>query len=118
MNFHNERKELIWLADEIKTPPFFQSVRIEVGFLLEQLQVGELPSMPMSKPMASIGDRCHELRVNDLKNNKHWRVIYRIDDDAIVILEVFSKVTKKTPEKVIDNCQSRLKRYDRLSVVE
>ena len=114
---HNDRKELIWLADEIKTPPFFQSVRIEVGFLLEQLQAGELPSMPMSKPMTSIGDRCLELRVNDLKNNKHWRVIYRIDDDAIVILEVFSKVTQKTPEKVIGNCQSRLQQYDRLSVV-
>ena len=111
---HNDRKELIWLANEIKSPPFFQSVRIEVGFLLAQLQAGELPLMPMSKPMASIGDRCHELRVNDLKNNKHWRVIYRIDDDAIVILDVFSKVTQKTPEKVIDNCQSRLKRYDRL----
>jgi phage-related protein len=40
---------------------------------------------------------------------------YRIDDDAIVILDVFAKTTPKTPNKVIDNCQKRLKLYDELS---
>jgi phage-related protein len=105
-------KHLIWLADEIKTPPFYRSVRIEVGFLLQQLLNGELPTLPMSKPMSSIGDFCHELRVNDLNNNKNWRVIYRIDDDAIIILEVFAKTTKKTPDNIIDRCQKRLRSYD------
>ncbi|WP_445263736.1 type II toxin-antitoxin system RelE/ParE family toxin [Rhodohalobacter sp. 8-1] len=34
-----------------------------------------------------------------------------IDDDAIVILEVFAKKTQKTPQEVIDVCKKRLARY-------
>jgi phage-related protein len=60
--------------------------------------------------MPSIGQRCHELRISDTE--KIWRVVYRIDPDAIVILEVFQKKTNKTPTQVIDNCQRRLKQYD------
>jgi phage-related protein len=112
MNTDNNIKYLTWLPAEIKTPPFYRSVRIEVGFLLQQLLNGELPTLPMSKPMSSIGDRSHELRVNDLNNNKNWRVIYRIDDDAVIILEVFAKTTKKTPDNIIDRCQKRLRLYD------
>jgi phage-related protein len=112
MNFQYNIKHLIWLSAEIKTPPFYRSVRIEVGFLLQQLLNGELPTLPMSKPMSSIGDRSHELRVNDLNNNKNWRVIYQIDDDAIIILDVFAKTTKKTPDRIIDRSQQRLRLYD------
>jgi len=41
-----------------------------------------------------------------------WRIIYRIDSDAIVIIEVFSKKRQKTPVPVIARCRDRLKRYD------
>ena len=51
--------------------------------------------MPHSRPMPNIGPRCHELRINDEK--KRWRIVYRIDDDAIVVLDVFEKKTQKTP---------------------
>jgi phage-related protein len=44
--------------------------------------------------------------------NKTWRIIYRIDPDAIVICEVFEKKTQQTPKSVIDICQQRLRRYD------
>jgi phage-related protein len=115
MNFQNDSKETVWLSGEVKTPPFSQSARIEVGFLLRQLQEGELLSMPISRAMPSIGKHCHELRVHDSENTKEWRIIYRIDDDAVVILDVFAKTTQKTPNKVIDNCQRRLKLYDELS---
>jgi phage-related protein len=115
MNFQNDSKETVWLSGEVKTPPFSQSARIEVGFLLRQLQEGELLSMPISRSMPSIGKHCHELRVHDSENTKEWRIIYRIDDDAVVILDVFAKTTQKTPNKVIDNCQRRLKLYDELS---
>lgn len=60
--------------------------------------------------MPVIGARCHELRIND--SAASWRIIYRIDSDAIVILEVFSKKTTRTPEAVIDVCKRRLKDYD------
>jgi phage-related protein len=50
------------------------------------------------------------LRVNDA--NKSWRVIYRIDDDAIIVLDVFEKKTRATPQRLIAECQRRLRRYD------
>src|SRR4051812_31522029 len=43
--------------------------------------------MPQSRSMSVIGKRVHELRINDA--GKEWRIIYRIDPDAIVIAEVF-----------------------------
>ena len=113
-SYHNS-KDIVWLSGEVKTPPFSQSTRIEVGFLLRQLQEGEMLSMPIAKPMPSIGKHCYELRVNDSENSKSWRVVYYIDDDAIVILDVFAKTTQKTPKKVIDNCQKRLKLYYEIS---
>jgi phage-related protein len=103
-------KPLAWLHGEIKTPPLSKSARLEAGFLLRQLQRGDLLSMPQSRPMPSIGPRCHELRINDATVT--WRVVYRIDIDAIVILEVFAKKTGKTPKAAIDTCRKRLKEYD------
>jgi phage-related protein len=87
-----------------------RSARLEAGFLLRQLQRGELLSMPQSRPMSGVGSRCHELRINDATGT--WRVMYRIDNDAIVILEVFAKKTGKTPKTIIDTCRKRLKEYD------
>jgi phage-related protein len=84
--------------------------RIAAGVLLRRLQRGEKLTMPVSRPMPTIGARCHELRVND--ENATWRVVYRIDLDAILILDVFSKKTAQTPKSVIDNCRRRLKDYE------
>jgi phage-related protein len=39
--------------------------------------------------------------------------MYRIDSDAIVLIEVISKKTGKTPKHVIETCKNRLKDYDR-----
>ena len=52
----------------------------------------------------------NELRINDV--NKTWRVIYRIDDDAILVVEVFKKKTRATPRQIIANCKRRLRLYD------
>jgi len=41
-----------------------------------------------------------------------WRIVYRIDADAIVIVEIFSKKTGKTLKSVIKTCKSRLREYD------
>jgi len=62
--------------------------------------------------MPSIGPRCHELRIPDREQT--WRIIYRIDPDAIVIVDVFGKKTRQTAVSVIGNCQRRLKAYDRI----
>jgi len=103
-------KPLVWLHGEIKTPPFSMSARIEAGFLLRCLQSGEKLALPWSRPMPSIGMRCHELRIID--ENAQWRIIYRIDSDAIIILDVFQKQTQRTPQNVIERCKKRIQLYD------
>jgi phage-related protein len=97
-------KPLAWLHGEVKTPPFGQEARIETGILLRRLQKGETLGLPHSRPMPSIGDRCHEIRVRDA--GKNWRIIYRIDDDVIVIASVFNKTTQATPKRIIEICKS------------
>jgi phage-related protein len=106
----NGRKPLAWLHGEIKTPPFSTRARVEAGTLLRRLQEGELLGMPHSRPMPSIGAQCHEIRVRD--ETRNWRIIYRLDADAILILEVFAKTGRRTPAAVIANCRRRLRRYD------
>lgn len=68
--------------------------------------------MPHSRPMPTIGVRCHELRIPDQGNS--WRIFYRTDDDAILILAVESKKTQTTPRRTIEACQRRLAAYDQL----
>ncbi|CCQ59498.1 MAG: type II toxin-antitoxin system RelE/ParE family toxin [Crocosphaera sp.] len=103
-------KVLVWFKGEVKTPPFSSQARIETGYLLRRLQQGESLSMPQSRPMPSVGSRCHELRINDTEQT--WRIIYRIDEDAILIVDIFAKKTNKTPEAVLKRSQQRLKQYD------
>jgi phage-related protein len=105
-------KPLVWLHGEIKTPPMSVRARLEAGHLLRRLQRGETLSMPASRPMTSIGRRCHELRIVDA--DVTWRIFYRVDPDAIVILEILNKKTRSTPKAVIETCQRRLSDYDRI----
>jgi phage-related protein len=107
-----EDKPLVWLKGEIKTPPFSKDARIEAGVLLRRLQRGVKLGMPESRAMPTIGRRCHELRVED--ENRTWRIVYRIDDDAVLVLEVFQKKTQQTPRRVVDECRRRLRQYDSL----
>ena len=108
----NERdKPLVWLHGEVKTPPFSRMARLEAGFLLRQLQRGESLGLPHSRPMPTIGRRCHELRIVDERVS--WRIVYWVLEEAIIILDVFSKKTQKTPLKVLERCKQRLKRYQR-----
>jgi phage-related protein len=75
-------KVLVWLRGEIMTPPFSTETRREAGFLLRQLQQGVI-----------------------------WRIIYRVEPDAIVILDVYSKKSQATPNAVIQQSRARLAQY-------
>ncbi len=103
-------KPLVWLHGEVKSPPFSSAARLEAGYLLRLLQRGSKLSMPHSRPMPSIEASCHELRITD--EDKIWRLIYPIDNDAIVIPEVFQKKTNTTAKAVINICKKRLRMYD------
>jgi phage-related protein len=106
----DREKVLVWLHGEIKTPPLTPAARLEAGVLLRLLQQGHSLGMPHSRPMPSIGPRTHELRIVD--RTRHWRVVYRIDRDAIIIGAVFAKQSVKTPLLVITTCKQRFRRYD------
>lgn len=113
MKTFGEGKPLVWLKGEVKTPPFTQAARFEAGYLLRVLQAGESLGLPHSRPMPVIGPRCHELRINDQAGT--FRIIYRVDTDAVVVLDVVMKKTQQTPQATIAACKRRLSEYDRIS---
>jgi phage-related protein len=106
-------KPLVWLRGEVKTPPFSQAARVETGVSLRQLQDGAKLGLPHSRPMPRVGARCHELRIVD--EGATWRIIHVLDDDAVLIVDVFGKKTRQTPGQVIVDCRRRLRRCDELT---
>ena len=103
-------KDVVWLSGQVKTPPFSTEARLEAGMLLRQLQRGTKLTMPQSRSMPTVGARCHELRIQD--RGTSWRIVYRVDTDAIVILEVFKKDGQRAPKSAIANSKRRLSAYD------
>ena len=99
-------KPLVWIHGEIKTPPFSKEARLEAGFLLRKLQLGEPLSLPQSRPLPIIGKSCHELRIVD--RDKNWRIIYSIEVDAVVILEVFAKKQTRPPRDLLKSLKKDL----------
>ena len=77
-------KPLVILHGEIKSPPLSAAARVEAGMNLRKLQRGMMLSMPISRPMPVIGVRCAELSIVDM--NTTWRIIYRVDADAVLIV--------------------------------
>lgn len=104
------RKPLIWLHGDVKSPPFTVEGRREAGMSLRLLQEGEQIGMPQAEPLPSVGARCGALRIRDAEHN--WRIMYRVDPDAILVVEVYAKKSRKIPDKIIATCKQRLKKYD------
>lgn len=66
--------------------------------------------MPHSRWMKRICAACHELRVKD--SGVNWRLVYRVDDDAIAVAGLFAKTSRAATERMIDVCRKRLAHYD------
>jgi phage-related protein len=103
---------LVWLHGEVRTPPLGKAARLEAGWLLRRLQLGEMLGLLHSRPLPSVGARCHELRIVD--EHATWRIVYRLDEDAVVIAGVFARKTRVTPRPVLESCRRRLRDYDAL----
>jgi len=103
-------KPLVWLGGEVKSPPLSREARLETGHWLRMLQAGHALSLPHSRPMPAIGPRCHELRIAD--RGSIWRIFYRVDSDAVLILEVLQKKTRMTPRATMVLCRRRAAAYD------
>jgi phage-related protein len=104
-------KPLVWLQCEVTSAPLTIAGRIKMGHLLRRLQRGESLGLPESRPLPAVMPGCRELRVVD--DGSSWRLVYRVDPDAIVIVEVFRKTTRTTPMAVVQACRRRLRAYDR-----
>ncbi len=77
--------------------------------LIIRLERGHLLSMPLSRPMASIGKGVHELRFRD--RSGIYRVIYFIVEDAhIWLIHAFKKKTQATSQHDIEVAKERLKK--------
>lgn len=106
----NSWRRLEILSGAIKTPPISQAARRKIGFLLGTIQKGALPSMPLSRPMPSIGPNVHELRISDQAGE--WRVIYQIRPNVVYVADVFQKKTQATPKRIIDQCRKRFEQAE------
>ncbi len=42
-------------------------------------------------------------------------MIYRLDADAIVLVEVFAKKSRQTPMRILETCRQRLSAYDAIN---
>ncbi len=74
-----------------------------------ELNKGIKLSLPLSRPMPSIGKGVHELRLND--GSGHYRIIYYLQAKAndIYFLHAFKKKTQTTFKKNLDLAKRRLK---------
>lgn len=104
------RKRLFPLF-ELKSPPLPDQVRIDAGTLLSRVQDGFKLSLPISRPMRSIGKRVHELRLSDEAGE--WRIVYRIDEDLILLVDAFKKTAEQTEQQDIERSVKRLKAFDK-----
>lgn len=93
------RKELNDLPDEVKGDLADAVARLELGHAL---------SMPLSRPMPSIGKGVHELRFRD--RSGVYRVIYYLaGSSAIYLLHAFMKKKNQTPRQNIEIAKKRLR---------
>ncbi len=87
---------------------FPREVREDLADALARLDEGHTLSMPLSRPMTSIGKGVHELRIRD--RSGIYRVIYvLVGAGAIYLIHAFVKKDKKTPMPNIDLVKRRLK---------
>jgi len=80
----------------------------ELADLLALLSAGETIGLPASRPMPSVAQGVHELRVRDRSGN--YRIFYFTKaEDAILVFHLFKKKTEQTPKSEIETAKKRLK---------
>ncbi len=93
------RREIADLPDRI---------RGDLADALARLDAGLSLSMPLSRPMPSIGRGAHELRLRDRSGD--YRIVYvaRRSGEIVIVL-AFKKTSRKAPERIIELARSRVK---------
>lgn len=82
-------------------------IREDLVDVIARLEEGHLLSMPLSRPMPSIGKGVHELRLKD--RSGIYRIIYVIRETGMIeFLHAFKKKTQQTPKQAIEIAKQRL----------
>ena len=98
-------KRIDWQGDSYQAICAFpEAVRRDAGFQLGFVQRGLLPAD--WKPMSSIGSGVQEIRIN---TDGTFRIIYIAKyEEAIYVLHVFQKKSRRTAKKDIELARKRL----------
>lgn len=84
-----------------------EEVRGDLADALARLDAGLVLSMPLSRPMPSIGRGVHELRLRDRSGT--YRIVYAMIQRGIVhVLHAFKKTTATTPARNLNLATQRL----------
>jgi phage-related protein len=93
------RREIEVLPDE---------VRGDLADALARLDAGLMLTMPLSRPMPTIGRGVHELRLKD--RSGQYRIAYAlVQRGTVLVLHAFKKTTQATPRRNIELARTRLK---------
>lgn len=87
---------------------FTEEARKEVGQAIRNLQRGMTLSMPLSRPMPSVGVGVSEIRVRD-REGIYRTFYYTKSSKGILVFHAFVKTTQKTPANEIDLARKRLR---------
>jgi phage-related protein len=88
---------------------FPNEVKKDLALLVGRLASGIKLSMPVSRPLVSVGKNVFELRIIDPSGA--FRVVYVLKKrDAIYLVHAFKKKSQKTPKKNLDLVRQRVKR--------
>ena len=97
------------MNSEIASPPLGDEARRQAGLILRCLQAGKLlDAQCIATP--STGVAVHELRIEDGLSTV--RLVYRVDDDALVLAAFFQGLPRRTPTHVTAIAKARLRVYD------
>ncbi|MEW6777681.1 MAG: type II toxin-antitoxin system RelE/ParE family toxin [Bdellovibrionota bacterium] len=87
---------------------FPEDVRADLADALARLDAGQLLSMPLSRPMPSIGKGVHELRLRH--RSGAYRVVYAIQiAGTVYVLHGFKKTSEQTLKRNLDLAKKRLR---------
>jgi phage-related protein len=91
---------------------FPTAIREDLADAVARLEEGHSLSMPLSRPMPSIGPGAHELRLRD--RSGVYRVIYAVVlKSGIYLLHAFKKTSGKTAQRNIEIARERLEEVNR-----
>jgi phage-related protein len=87
---------------------FPKPARHEVGEAILELQKGSRLTMPLSRPMPSVGPGVQELRVRDMAGI--YRAFYLLRSErGVLVFHAFAKRTQKTPPREIELGRRKLR---------